>query len=239
MFRRLRLLAVALLSATAVFASAAAAEMPSNRDAPTITAVPAPVVGQPLLGNNGTWLYVDGSACRDECRYSFAWQRCIPGSRCEAIAGAFQRAYRVGSEDVGRSLRVAVTATKLDCNAINQDCREISRTALSAPTPPVATPAPPPLRLAIAGLTVSPRAGGRLLISVRITDGNGRAVRGGRVIVRGRGFEHSARARADGSARLVLRRPKRLSVALAIRADRPGDTRAVPATLVVRVPLGP
>jgi hypothetical protein len=235
MFRRLRLLALALVGAAVLFASAAAAEMPSNRERPTITA--APVVGQPLVGNNGAWLYGDGSACRDECRYAFAWQRCTPGDGCSAIPGALQRNYLVGASDVGRSLRVAVTATKFDCNAINQDCREVSRTALSPQTPRVLAPPPPPVRLAIAGLSVSPGAGRVLSVALRITDGKGNAIRGGRVTVRSAASSRSARIRSDGSARVVLPRTRRLSVALSIRAERPGDENAVPASLAVRVPL--
>jgi hypothetical protein len=237
MFRRLRLLAVALIAAAAVFAAGAAAEMPSNRDAPTVTTVAAPVVGQPLVGNNGTWLYDDGSACRDECRYAFAWQRCDGAFACEPIAGALERIYRVAPADVGRSLRVAVTATKYDCNARGVDCRNVTRTALSTPTAPVPAPPPAPVRLTIAGVSVVPGARRTLVVRLRITDGVGRAIRSGRVRVSTPSAASSARIRSDGSARVTLRRPTRASASLSIRADRPGDPTAVPVLLAVRVPL--
>jgi hypothetical protein len=238
MLRRLRLLALVLIAAATVFTAGAAAEMPQNRDAPTITAVAAPVVGQPLTGNNGTWLYDNGSACRDECNYAFAWQRCIPGGACAQIPGALQRTYVVGAADVGRTLRVAVTATKYDCNAHGVDCRNVSRTALSTQTPPIPAPAPPPVQLTIAELTVAPRGRAALLVALRITDGRGRSVAGARTIVRSAGSTHVQRSGPDGWARLVLRRPKLSSVPVAIRVDRPGDPRALPTSLVARVPLG-
>lgn len=222
----LHLLVLALLAAAAVFVPAAAAEMPSNRDAPTITGAGGPVVGQILLGNNGTWLYADGSACRGECTYAFAWQRCGPGGDCATILGGGERAYRVAPADAGRSLRVAVTATKYDCNAHGQDCRNVSRTAVSAQTPPVAAPAAPPLQLAIAGVAVERATRGRLVVAVRVEDGEGRAVRAARVTVRGvSGLTASA-----GVARVAIRAS---AAALPIRAEKPG---ARAAFLEVRLP---
>ena len=219
------LLVLLLLVATAVFASAALAEMPSNREAPTITEADGPIVGDVLLGNNGTWLYADGSSCRGECAYAFAWFRCAPGRDCSAIPGGTQRAYRVGPADVGSALRVAVTATKYDCNAHGQDCRNVSRTAVSPQTASVAAPAQQP-RLAITRVAVE-RARRGVVVSVRVTDGAGRAVRSARVTI-GR---VTALTGSTGSARIALRTA---SSALSIRADKPGAEAAV---LDLRVPL--
>ena len=219
-----RLLVLALLAVAAVFAAAAAAEMPSNRDAPTITEAGGPVVGELLVGNNGTWLYADGSACRGECEYAFAWFRCVPGRDCAAIPGGTDRAYRVAQTDAGSGLRVAVTATKYDCNAHGQDCRHVSRTAISPSTPPVAAPAAP-VRLTISRVAVERAAHGRLVVVVRVTDSEGHAVRAARVSVRGA----SALTRSDGVARISMRG----AVALPIRVTKPG---AVETALDVRVP---
>ena len=223
-----RVLLPAALVAGAVFASAAAAEMPENRDAPTITDVGGPVVGQLLNGNNGTWLYADGSGCRDECRSSFAWFRCVPGGPCSAIPGGVDRAYRVGPADVGRTLRVRVTATKHDCNAIGQDCRLVSRTATSAETVPVSAPAAVPARLAISSVAVERASRGRTIAAVRVVDERGLAARGARVTI---GGARPAATGATGIARIVLRGPARV---LAIRVERGG---APAATLSVRLPL--
>jgi hypothetical protein len=214
------------MAATAVFASAASAEMPQNREAPTITGEGGPVVGQTLLGNNGTWLYADGSSCRAECQYTFAWFRCNAGGDCAPIPGGAQRAYRVAPADAGRGLRVAVTATKHDCNAHGQDCRLVSRTAVSPQTPPVVAPAPP-VQLTIARVAVDRTTRGRLAVSVRVTDGAGVNIRAARVTVRGA----SGVTASTGVARVVVRAA---GVALPIRAEKPG---AQAASLEVRLPL--
>ena len=223
----LRLLLPAALVAGAVFASAAAAEMPENRDAPTITDAGGPVVGQLLNGNNGTWLYADGSGCRDECRYSFAWYRCVPGGPCSAIPGGVARSYRIGPADSGRTLRVRVTATKHDCNAHGQDCRLVSRTATSAETAPVAAPASTAERLSISGVAVERASGGRQIVTVRVVDERGVVARGARVSIRG---AKPVATGPSGTVRVALRPAARV---LAIRAERGGATAA---TLSVRLP---
>jgi hypothetical protein len=225
-----RVLVLALLVATAVFAAAASAEMPSNRDAPTITEAGGPIVGEVLLGNNGTWLYADGSACRGECAYAFAWQRCVPGGDCASIPGGVDRPYRVAAADVGRSLRVVVTATKYDCNAIGQNCAHVSRTAVSTQTPTVTAPAPPQ-RLTIGGVTVERATRGRLVVAVRVADGTGRGVRAAHVSVRGA----TGATTSSGVARIAVRpSPRASAISLPIRAEKPG---AEGAALQVRLPL--
>jgi hypothetical protein len=224
-----RLLVPAVLAVAGLFASAAAAEMPSNRDAPTITEAGGTVVGEVLLGNNGTWLYADGSACRGECEYAFAWQRCVPDGDCASIPGGRERAYRVSSADVGRSLRVVVTATKYDCNAHGQDCRHVSRTAVSPQTPAVASPVAPRLRLKIASVVIERATRGRLVVAVRVTDGEGLRVRGARVTVRG----VAGTTGSNGFARIGLRSIPG-AVALQIRAEKAGAEAAV---LDVRLPV--
>ena len=221
------------LAAAALFAPGASAEMPQNRDAPTITTAPAPVVGQTLLGNNGTWLYVDGSPCRGECQYSFAWQRCSGGGDCATIPGGLQRAYRVNPADVGRSLRVAVTATKYDCNAHGQDCRNVSRTAYSPLTAAVERPSETQLKLTRVAVERATR--GRLIVSVRVVDERGRAATGSRVSVQSGRVAKTAVAQSSGVARVAFRFGRRTSaVGLSVRAERAG---AAPATLDVRVPI--
>jgi hypothetical protein len=123
-----------------------------------------------------------------------------------------------------------VTATKFDCNAIGQDCRNVSRTAVSAPTPPVAAPTAPPVRLAIAGVSVE-RARRGLVVAVTVKDDRGRAVSAARVTV-GRG---SALTGTTGAARVAVRPGSRPSaVTLSVRAEKAG---AEPAALQVRLPL--
>lgn len=75
---------------------------------PSATAVPA-IAGtareaQLLTATQGTW---KGTPTLS---YSFAWQRCSAGS-CSAIDGEIATTYRLASADVGKTLRVTVTAT--------------------------------------------------------------------------------------------------------------------------------
>jgi hypothetical protein len=78
---------------------------PVNVDPPTITGTPR--VGEALTAQNGTW-----SNSPTEFRYR--WLRCnAGGNNCDLLA-ADGRTYRVAQEDVGRTLRVRVTAVNAD-----------------------------------------------------------------------------------------------------------------------------
>jgi hypothetical protein len=75
----------------------------------TNTALPAitgtATVGQTLTATPGTWT---GSPTS----YAYVWQRCdSSGNACVAIAGATTPSYVLNSADVGKTLRVVVTAT--------------------------------------------------------------------------------------------------------------------------------
>jgi LmbE family N-acetylglucosaminyl deacetylase len=85
----------------------------------------AAVVGQSLSASTGTW---SGSPSS----YAYQWQSCdAAGAGCAAVAGATGSSYLVVDGDLGRTLRVAVTAT----NAVGT-----SAPAVSAATAPVAAP---------------------------------------------------------------------------------------------------
>jgi hypothetical protein len=134
---------IATVAAALAVTGAAHAEMPNNHGAPEVTGRAA--VGWGVVGHNGSWLYVDGSACGSECLYAFAWERCKAGA-CRPIAGATARVYKVRVVDVGSRLRVVVSATKYDCgewnySAMTQECRWVVRSAVSAQTAIVVRPA--------------------------------------------------------------------------------------------------
>jgi hypothetical protein len=79
------------------------ATRPSNVIAPTIGGTARE--GEVLTANPGTWT---GTA---PITFTYQWQRCdANGGACAAISGATARTYAVTSGDVGRSLRVRVTA---------------------------------------------------------------------------------------------------------------------------------
>jgi len=83
---------------------------PVNTSAPTFTGTQTD--GQTLTAQNGTWT---GTA---PLTYTYAWQRCdSAGANCAAISGATASTYTLTSAEVGRKVRVAVTATNSAGNA--------------------------------------------------------------------------------------------------------------------------
>ena len=128
---RAAVLSVAVAAASVVVAAAAAQANP-----PVVRALPAivgsPVVGETLRATTGEW----GGA--RPMTFRFQWRRCGRfGANCVDIPAATTRRYTVASADVGRTLRVRVTATNADGTA----------SAVSRPTAVVrarGTPPPPP-----------------------------------------------------------------------------------------------
>src|SRR4051794_41934163 len=102
MVRRIPLLATAI--AVAAVAAGAALALPQAQSGPFITGNHA--FGQPLTGNAGTW------NTSSTASYTYQWQRCAPGGvNCADVPGATEQTYMLGSNDVGSSMRVVVTAS--------------------------------------------------------------------------------------------------------------------------------
>ena len=77
---------------------------PVNTSPPIISGTPQD--GQTLTASTGSW------SGTQPITYGFQWQRCDSGgANCVAIAGATGPTYLATSADVGRTLRVVVTAT--------------------------------------------------------------------------------------------------------------------------------
>ena len=98
---RTRLLAAVVLVVTAVTAgpvTAGVAEPPVATTPATVTG--DPVFREPLVAERGTWVPEEGLT------YAYQWLR---GG--EEISGATERRYRPGLDDLGKHLRVRVTAT--------------------------------------------------------------------------------------------------------------------------------
>src|SRR2546422_8136329 len=114
----------ALSAATAVVATGTP---PSNTAAPTISGTAQD--GQTLTANPGSW---SGTT---PITYSYyAWRRCdSSGANCTLVSSASSQTYTLTSSDVGKEMRVGVTAT----NSAG------SGWALSAATAVVATGTPP------------------------------------------------------------------------------------------------
>jgi hypothetical protein len=174
---------VAASNPTAVVGSPSGA--PVNTSRPTITGTPAP--GNRLQASRGSW------SGDEPLTFGFRWIRCdAQGNDCGDISGAVESSYVVQSADLGRTLRVRVSARN-DAG---------TRTATSAQTAVVAQqPEPPPGdSVAVENLRA---AGDRLFVAqvqfspnpvtsrtapisarVRVTDQRGRAVRGAMVFMR-------------------------------------------------------
>jgi hypothetical protein len=91
-----------------VFAAAATAApqvAPVNAEPPTITGTPR--VGEALTAQNGTWE-------NSPTEFRYRWLRCNPGGNGCALLASDGKTYRVGQADVGRTLRVRVTAVNAD-----------------------------------------------------------------------------------------------------------------------------
>ncbi len=101
--------AVALLVPTLGSAQSAAA--PVNKQEPRISG--DPIQGETLTATTGTWR-------NNPTSFAFQWRRCPPNggkgdaSNCTTISGATTNSYTLRSADVGRTIRVRVTATNAD-----------------------------------------------------------------------------------------------------------------------------
>jgi hypothetical protein len=132
----------ALVTAVNPLGSASKATPPSAPVTATLATpawtAPPSILGVPLLGNtlhvgNTSWTGFPVPA------FTYQWQRCTTNATsCFGIPGATTTAYRVGSGDVGRMLRVLVTAA----NTVGTTMISSQRTA--------AVMAPKPQRLGLA-----------------------------------------------------------------------------------------
>ncbi len=99
--------AVAVFAALSTAANARDTAAPTNTSPPTISGQGQE--GQTIKVDPGTW---SGSTPID---YSYQWRRCgANGGNCRNVAGATDQIYTLRAADVGRTLRVVVTAVNSD-----------------------------------------------------------------------------------------------------------------------------
>jgi hypothetical protein len=117
--KRILVAATAVLTLTVTGTAAAAA--PENTVRPTLSG--AAREGTTLTASRGSW-------ANSPTSYAYTWQRCASdGTGCGAISGASKETYTLVLADVGRTVRVLVTA-------VNSDGRDV---APSEPTEVVAS----------------------------------------------------------------------------------------------------
>jgi hypothetical protein len=151
----LLVLAASALMVLGVQSAASAVNVaPDNIGQPTVSGIA--VAGDELTAGNGTW---SGSPTS----FTYQWQRCTAdGTSCTGIDGATGRTYGVRTADVGRTLRVVVTARNADGASSSTSDRTAAVKSTSTPTtttnPTTTTPTPTP--------TPTPRTNQRPTISI-------------------------------------------------------------------------
>lgn len=123
-------IAVGALAVGAVFGSplngrAASAAAPASTGTPTISGTARE--GATVTASTGTWSNAPTA-------YAYAWSRCDSnGDACTAIAGVTADTYTAAAADVGRTLRVTVTATNADGSASSTSAPTAIVSAAAAP----------------------------------------------------------------------------------------------------------
>jgi len=247
-------IAVAALAVSALVGLATAApapKPPQNTKLPAVTGTAQ--VGQTLTAQEGNWSGTNPIA------YAYQWLRCdAQGANCVAITGATAKTYVVAAADLGKRLRVRVTARNAAGTAV----------ATSGATAAVTATAPPgaaipvesvnlPERLVISQVTFSPNRIASLTqrtnVRVRVTTTRGILVRGAVVFLRSTPIVTTTPPAqptgADGTTtfsvvpesdlRFFFRRGYNLQ--FFVRATKPGDTplAGVSTNRLVQVPLAP
>ena len=174
---------IAASNATPIVQGAA---KPSNLTPPSISG--SPVLGETLAADPGLW---SGTA---PITFSYQWRSCnATGGSCSDVAGATGRTYGLKQSDVGRTLRVRVTAR----NSVGTTGMTTVPTATIAASAPTGCPGgngpinvsqvTPPARLLVDRFQVTPnpipRTVGGLSVGFRVTACGGRPVAGALVYV--------------------------------------------------------
>lgn len=205
-------------------------------------------VGSTLTATQGQWR-------NNPTSFTFQWVRCPTsggnpsGSDCAAIGGANAATYQVATADVGRRLRVRVTATNSDGSATAaSNATAVVQAATPAPAPtgcPAGSDAirpdqiRPPARLLIDRQTVTPSVVTRNTQSItarfRVSACGGRPVQGMVVYVTGVPYRQftippEQTTGADGFAQLTMNRlsgfpasPRQQLLVMFVRARKPGE----------------
>jgi hypothetical protein len=200
---------------------------------PTISGQPA--VGQELTANPGSWKNIPD-------RFTYQWQQCnSAGGGCAPIAGAIGSIFGVRSADVGKTLRVEVTAI----NPFGRTRKTSNATAIVQATPTggagtvvsIANVSLPE-RLVISAVTFTPSAirnrQDTVTMRVLVTDTRNRIVQGALVLAEGIPFGRvntSAETSTDarGTATITFRPTTRLplqrntAVQFFLRARKAGE----------------
>ena len=183
-------------------------------DRPTISG--SPTLGATQTANPGTW------AGTQPITFTYQWRSCNSGGgSCSNIGGATGRTYVTRNSDIGRTLRVRVTAR----NSVGTDTEDSAPTAVinvAVPTgcpggngPVNITQLAPPARLLVDRFDVRPnpipRSAGAVTVRFRVTACGGRPVAGALVYVTAVPYNQFAiqpEAQTGGDGVAILRMPR-------------------------------
>jgi hypothetical protein len=227
-------------ASNATTAVKASATKPANTRAPSISG--SMVQGSLLTANPGSW---SGTA---PITYSYQWIRCNSGGgSCGSIGGATGTQYRLTSSDVGRKVRVTVTA-KNSAGSASATCPEYAVVTAPGPSGVITLPSgeksipvtsvPATERLVVSTVRFTPNPvtsrNQPISIQVRIKDTRGYVVRDALVFVRSTPLVTTANTRrptlTDGYVvyqmipRSNFPQPRNnTNIQFFIKAYRPGD----------------
>jgi hypothetical protein len=216
---------------------------PAATAAPTISGVA--MVEQALTATLGTW---SGS---QPLTVGLEWLRCDPdGENCQGL-GITANTYTVGAVDVGKTIRVKITASNLAGarGALSDPTAVVSALKPSEQNPSIAAAkVTAPHKLVIDQVKTPTRFTGRAFrVTLRVTDSRGFLVEG--ALVTASTLPATALKRpaefttgADGLVTLAFKRGAKLKraikvVTMIVTARRPGDKLASPRGAIVRLKL--
>ncbi len=112
--------------------------VPTSSAAPTLEPTTGLSAGATVAASNGSWNYAPTN-------YAYQWQVCATSeaTSCTDVPGATGQSYTVATTDVGKSIRVGVTASNLNGASQPAYSALVATGAAPAPAPaPSPTPAP-------------------------------------------------------------------------------------------------
>jgi hypothetical protein len=250
MTRRNNLLALLAAGAVTVlavagFSNAASSAAPVNTAEPTISGTAQ--VGETLNATQGSW------TTSSTATYKYQWRRCdTKGNGCANIGGADTNSYLVKAADVGKTIRVRVTAKNADgsTQATSNETAVVKPKGTTAPPAANGCPAgtgaidvaslSPPAQLLIDGQTSSPtvitRSTNDVTVRFHVSACNGRSVTGALVYATAVPFQQfsipaETPTGADGWATMTMHQggafpasPRQQLLAVFVRARKSGES---------------
>jgi len=228
---------------------------PANTARPTVAGTPQ--VGEELTAGEGRWTGVP-------TRFTYQWQRCDSnGANCANVGGATAKTYGARAADVGRTVRVQVTASNANGSAsAASDRSQVIRAAGSSGAPPASGDSVDVSSISLPNRLVASRVGFvprsirtrevPVTMLVRVADAQGRLVRNALVYVIGLPYGRittvpEARTEGNGVATLTLTPTSLLPIkpgatlVLFVRVRKPGDSvlAGVSSRRLVQITVNP